>query len=169
MNQADPAPNAILVINVSRIGDTLLATPVLRALARAWPRARISVLGHPKRVEIVDHLPFVAETGAITKLRAPFRGWLSTGRWDLALVYGFDRALVRYALRRATRVVAFRQDQPSLDARLYRSVPHPGYPSLHLAEIPLLLTRALGVPDAGLRLAYRVTEQEKAWARTTLP
>ena len=42
---ADLAPRSILVINVSRIGDTLLVTPALRALARAWPQARITVLG----------------------------------------------------------------------------------------------------------------------------
>jgi len=167
--QASLAPTSILVINVSRIGDTLLATPALRALATAWPQALITVLGHPKRVEIVRHLPFVAETGAITKHHAWLRGRLTGRRWDLALVYGFDRALVRYAQRVAARVVAFRQGDAPLDASLYRSAAHPGYPSLHLAEIPLLLTRALGVPDAGLRLAYRVTDAEQAWARAALP
>ena len=30
------APQSILVINVTRIGDTLLAVPALRALAKAW-------------------------------------------------------------------------------------------------------------------------------------
>jgi heptosyltransferase-3 len=166
---ADFTPTSILVINVSRIGDTLLVTPALRALARAWPQARITVLGHPKRVEILEHLPFVAETGAFSKQRARIRGWLRAHRWDLALVYGFDRALLRYALRAARRVVAFKQGQPSLDAALYRSVEYPAFQSLHSAETSLLLTRALAVPDAGLRLAYRVTEEEKSWARTTLP
>jgi len=95
----------ILVINVSRIGDTLLVTPALRALAKAWPQARITFLGHPKRVEIIEHLPFVAATGAITKHHARWRGWLARKRWDLALVYGFDRPLVAYALRgRSTSV-----------------------------------------------------------------
>ena len=51
-----PAPRSILVVNVCRIGDTLLATPALRALARAWPEAQITVLGHPKRVEMLENL-----------------------------------------------------------------------------------------------------------------
>ena len=161
-------PASILVINVSRIGDTLLATPALRALAAAWPAARITFLGHPNRVEIVEHLPFVAETGAITKGRAPWRGRLGGRRWDLALVYGFDRALVAYALRVARRVAAFRQDDAALDARLFACVEKPAFQAEHAALLPLRLTRALGVPDAGQRLAYAVTPAEQAWARATL-
>jgi len=163
-----PPPASILVINVSRIGDTLLATPALRALAAAWPAARITFLGHPNRVEIIEHLPFVAETGATTKGRAAWRGRLGGRRWDLALVYGFDKPLVEYALRVARRVVAFRQDDPALDARLFRCVERPAFQAEHAALLPLRLTRALGAPDAGHRLAYAVTEAEKARARATL-
>ena len=54
MTPAVDPPQRILVINVSRIGDTLLVTPALRALASAWPQARISFFGHPRRVEIMQ-------------------------------------------------------------------------------------------------------------------
>lgn len=162
------APRDILLINVSRIGDTLLATPALRALAARWPQARISFLGHPKRFEIVRHLPYVHEAGPIDKHRARLRGWLPGRRWDLALVLGFDRPLVAYALRAARRVVAFRQQHPRLDAALYRCVERPAFQSMHAAEIPLLLTHSLGVPAAGLRLDYAVTPAEREWARATL-
>lgn len=171
MSGGDPLPTAparVLVINVSRIGDTLLVTPALRALASAWPRAELHFLGHPKRFEILRHLPCVASAGALSKQRAPWRGWLSGKRFDLALVLGFDRPLVAYALRVARRVVAFRQADAALDRRLFRCVEPPPFQSMHAALIPLLLTRALQVPDAGLRLAYRVTEREAARARARL-
>jgi lipopolysaccharide heptosyltransferase III len=161
-------PASILVINVSRIGDTLLATPALRALAGAWPQARISFLGHPRRVEVVQHLPFLTEVGPITKYRAAWRGRLLGQRWDLALVLGYDKALVSYALRVATRVVAFRQGDTAIDRRLFRCVEPPPFQSLHSALIPLLLTRSIGVADAGGELAYTVTAQEEAWARDML-
>jgi heptosyltransferase-3 len=163
-----PVPASILVINVSRIGDTLLVTPAVRALAKAWPQARITFLGHPKRIEVIEHLPFVAQTGSITKHRTWWKGWLSGKRWDLALAYGFDRPLVAYALRSAQRVVAFRQDEPPLDEKMYRCVNRPAFQSDHAARFPLLLTRALGIPDAGYRLAYEVTGEERSWARRTL-
>jgi heptosyltransferase-3 len=162
------APAGILFINVSRIGDTLLATPALRALARTWPRARITYLGHPKRAAIIQQLPFVAEVGAVTKYRAWWRGRLGGRRWDLALVLGFDSALVAYAERVADKVVAFRQDDVYLNDRLYACVEPPAFQSLHSALVPLLLTKALGIPDAGGRLAYVVTQQEQEWARAML-
>ena len=161
-------PSSILVINVSRIGDTLLVTPAMRALARAWPQARLTFLGHPKRVEIVRNLPFVAEVGCITKHRARWRGWLPGRRWDLALVFGFDTALVAYALRAARRTLAFRQADAALNAQLFRCVEFPPFQSLHSAKIPLLLTEALGLPDAGGSLSYVVSGAEEAWARNTL-
>jgi heptosyltransferase-3 len=160
-------PRRILAINVSRIGDTLLCTPALRALAKAWPQAELDFLGHPKRVEVMRHLPFVASARPITKHRALLRGWLGR-RWDLALVYGFDRPLVAYALRVAEKVVAFRQGDPALDARLYRAVQAPAPLTVHAARALMLLPEALGVPADGLRLAYTVTEKEKAWARAAV-
>jgi len=159
----------ILVINVSRIGDTLLVTPAVRALAKAFPAARITFLGHPKRMEVVEHLPFLACVGAITKHRALWRGWLPGKRWDLALVFGFDEPLAAYALRVARHVVAFRQQNAQLNAKLFRCIEKPAFQTLHAALHPLLFTRALGVPDAGLRLAYEVTPEERSWARQTAP
>jgi heptosyltransferase-3 len=161
-------PASIVVINVSRIGDTLLATPALRALAARWPRAQLDFLGHPKRFEVVAHLGFVHSVGGITKHRAPWRGWLGAKRWDLAIVYGFDRPLVAYALRAAQRVVAFRQDDARLDARLQPCVEKPGFQSMHSVDHLLTLTRAVGAADASRRLAYVVTDAERAWAKAFL-
>ena len=88
------APQAILAIVVSRIGDTLLATPALRAIAAAWPDAKLTCLAHPKRAEILRNLPFLHRVGAITKTRAPLLGRFSRRRYDLAFIYGNDRPLV---------------------------------------------------------------------------
>lgn len=162
------APRRILVINVARIGDTLLVTPALRALAARWPGAAITFLGHPKRVEVMEHLPFLAATGGISKQRALWRGWLGARGWDLALVYGFDRPLVAYALRVARDVVAFRQGDARLDGRLRLAVEPPAFQSDHAVAMRLSLTRALEVPDAGLRLSYTVTAAERAAARSLL-
>ena len=163
-----PAPRRVLVIAVARIGDTILATPALRAIARAWPQAEITFLGHPKRVEVAEHLPYLHAAGPIDKNRARLRGWFGGKRWDLAFVLGFDRPLVAYALRVAQRVVAFRQRDERLDARLFACVEPPKFQSMHAVEFPLALTSAAGVAPAGLRLDYAVTADEKQWARATL-
>lgn len=162
------APRSILVINVTRIGDTLLAVPALRALAMAWPGVRLTVLGHPKRVAVLENLPFLDRVGRITKQRALFCGWLPGRQHDLALVYGHDEALIEYAFRVARRVVAFRQTSPEINARLYKvveeAVPH----SEHAVDSALRLVRALGIQPNGRRLQFALTAAERGQAQALL-
>src|SRR5579864_4786077 len=157
-----------LVVNVSRIGDTLLATPAIRAIAAAYPEVEITCLGHPKRVEVLEHLPFVHRTGGITKNSAALRGWLPGQRYDAAFVFGFDRGLLAYALRVAGKVAAFRQGDPALDRKLFRAVEDPAPQSRHAVLMRMALLEPLGIASDGLYLSYRVTEEESAWARSAL-
>ncbi|MCX7148613.1 MAG: glycosyltransferase family 9 protein [Rhodocyclales bacterium] len=167
-----PEPRDILYINVSRIGDTLLVTPAVRAVAARWPQARIHLLAHPKREEVLRHLPFVHRTGAISKQRARFMGRLRNpfaGKpYDLAFVCNFDAPLIEYALRVARRVVAFRQPDEALNRRLYRTVEHPALQTTHAVDIQLLLPAAVGAAPAGKALSYRVTAEEAQWAANFL-
>ena len=159
-----PAPRDILYINVSRIGDTLLVTPAVRAVAARWPQARIHLLAHPKREEVLRHLPFVHHTGTIEKQRARFMGWLPGKPYDLAFVCNFDAPLIEYALRVAHRVVAFRQPDATLNARLYKAVEHPALQTTHAVDIQLMLPAAVGAAPAGKALSYCVTADEEQWA-----
>jgi heptosyltransferase III len=163
-----PAAPSFLVINVARIGDTLLATPALRAIAAAHPGGSITALAHPKRAEVLLGLPFVTRVGRITKNTAPWRGRLGGPRFDHALVYGFDEALVGYALRVSERVVAFRQRDEALNRRLFRIVDEPAPGSENAVLQRLRLTAALGIREAGRRLAYRVAPDEAGAARARL-
>ena len=159
---------SFLFINVSRIGDTLFATPAMRAVENAYPGCRMVVLGHPKRFDILRDLPFVKDARSITKRSALWRGWFGGRSFDYAFVYGFDEPLVRYALRVADRVVAFRQKGAELNRRLYRCVDPPPFQSEHSVLHYLRLPAALGISAAGLRLEYRVTPQEALAARARL-
>jgi len=164
-----PAGNpSFLFINVARIGDTLLATPAMRAITSAHPGCHITALAHPKRAEVLHGLAFLTHIGGITKNTAPWRGRLGGRRYDYAVVYGFDEALVAYALRVADRVVAFRQGHDALNRRLYRCVDEPPAGTENAVARCLRLTTALGIPAAGRRLAYRVTPHEATAARARL-
>ena len=163
-------PKRILVIQVSRIGDTLLATPAIRSLAEAWPTARIDVLAHPKRFEILKQLPFIGRVTSISKKTAPFRGWfgLLHKPYDVALVYGYDQALVSYALRITKQVTAFTQNNPQLNAKISIQVTPPPFQSGHAVNQLMLLPQAIGVQPHTLRLAYQVTDNEQEWAIESL-
>ena len=162
----DPAAK-ILVIHVARIGDTLLVTPAVRALKQATPKGRLTCLLHPARRALYENLSWVDELGAITPKTAWLRGRLGRKRYDYALVYGHDAPLVRYALRVAGRVVAFRQGDDALNARLWRAVPAPA--TMHAVHERLLLPAALGATTTDYRLAYAPTDTELAAARAWVP
>lgn len=158
----------ILVIVVSRIGDTLFATPAIRAIAKRYPEAELTVLGHPKRVEVLASLPFVTRSGGISKGRSRWMGRLPGKKYDLAFVYGFDEELVRYGQRVAKEVVAFRQHNPKINARLQHVVEPPAFQSEHAVLQLLRLPAALGIAPDGLRLSVRITDEEVAAARKRL-
>ncbi len=161
-----PADANILVIHVARIGDTLLVTPAVRALKQAAPKGRLACLLHPARRALYENLPWVDALGAITPKTAWLRGRLGGARYDYALVYGNDAPLVRYALRVAGRVVAFRQRDDALNTRLWRAVPAPA--GLHAVRERLLLPEALGVTTTDFHLAYLPTAAEREQARAWL-
>jgi lipopolysaccharide heptosyltransferase II len=56
------------------IGDTILAIPALRAMARLWPEAKISVLTGAKAREVLRYSPYVHEVIEFDPYRASDRG-----------------------------------------------------------------------------------------------
>lgn len=158
-----PAQPRILIINVARFGDTLLMTPAIAALRERWPNAHITVLAHPKRMEVLFNNPHIDKVAPITKHHALLRGWWpGVKQYDVALVYGRDAALIRYGLRLARHVIAYRQRE------------HVRHPRLCLVENPTgpmpaverfaLLNAPLAVPLGNPRLVYQVTENERQQA-----
>jgi len=54
-------PRAILVSRTDRIGDLLCCSPLILALHRRWPAARIVLVPGPKNRPVLQGLPFVEE------------------------------------------------------------------------------------------------------------
>ncbi len=161
----------VLIINVTRIGDTVLATPAVRAIARHFPDAKLTYLGHPNRVEVVAHLPYLSKVGGVTKNRVAYRGWkdvLLGAEYDWAFVWGHDAALVRYALRKAKHLVAEKQRDTALNSRLFAAVETPPQNSLHAVAWYLSLPEAVGIAADGYRLDVAILPAESAWATDRL-
>lgn len=162
--QPDEAPKSILVIAVARIGDTLLVTPAIRALKERYPSAQLTVLAHPKRREVLENLPFIDHLGSITPKRARWYGWLPGLRYDLAVIYGKDIPLAAYALRVARKVVVVGWRNLTATGRLSIVPPLSGDVSLHAVNERARVVEALGAELQDRRLAYCVSEAERAWA-----
>jgi len=170
-------PKRILMIHVARFGDTLLTGVAIRALKQAYPNAQIDFLGHPKRYDIIRGLPELSHVGAISKKTALFKGWCSQllGRkpYDLAVIWGHDAAIHRYAQRVASHLVV----QQIKDEATNQSLRAAGHEVLKMPsdkEIPLadwlltLVERGLGISTPNRQVTYTVLPAEKAWAQEWL-
>ena len=65
----------ILAVHFARIGDTLLTTAALRHLSHVYPDAEIDFMGHAKRIEVLEGLPYIHKLSGISKKSARFKGW----------------------------------------------------------------------------------------------
>ncbi len=152
MNRLDLPPRPrILVVVLRRLGDVLLATPLMRSLRRAWPDAWIEALvfagtegilaGNPDLdgVVVMPARPNFAQS--LTLAARLFR------RYDLAVSTQTGDRPTYFAMlagRRRVAPVAERLGAPLLRAALTRSVPVAE--GVHRVEDVLRLADALGVP-----------------------
>ena len=157
----------ILVIIVSRIGDTLLTTPAIESISGHFKDTEITVLAHPKRYTILQHLPFVHNVGFISKNTAIWKGRFGK-KYDLAFVYGYDKNLVLYALRVSNRVIAFKQGNNKIDNRLYKSVEFPTSENMHSVDIFMALPQAIDIHADNKRLSLSLTKDEELFAENIL-
>lgn len=161
-----PADARILVVIVARIGDTLLATPILRALKAALPACRLTVWAHPKRLEALRHLALIDRLQGVTKGSAFLRGRIPGKSFDAALVLGHDAPLLAAACRLAKRVAAFRRRNQASPRGVDFALDEPE--GIHAVDHRLALLQPFGIPIAGRRLAWTVASAEAAWAEAWL-
>ncbi len=161
------SPQRILVVITRRIGDVLLATPVLRSLKDAWPQADIDVLvfagtqgflmGNPD-VHRVIAVP--ERSGMLAQLK---RLWGLSRRYDLALsLLPGDRPTL-YAWIGGRRSVGLQvADRQSAWKRwlLDAWVPFDGADT-HTVRMHLALLASIGVAPAARVLACWTPEDER--------
>lgn len=157
-------PKKILVINIARFGDTLLITPVLKALKVQWPAATLDVFAHKKTASVIENLPSIDSIHPFSKKKAVWMKYFTRRQYDLALVYGSDDALVDYARRVATLTVSFSHEPGSDD---WHTVAPPEQ-LMPAQQERALLAQAVGVEVTDWRLDYNVTPQEREFARQFL-
>lgn len=162
-------PRRVLVIITRRIGDVLLATPVLRSLKRAWPQAKLEVLvfsttagvlaanpdidrvlAIPERPGLLQHIVF------ITKLWRRHDLALSLLPGDRPTLYAFVAGRKRFGLQMASRKDRWKQ------RLLDQWIPYEGA-NRHTVLTYLALLQALGVPPiAEIAVGWRETDAQRA-------
>jgi len=171
-----PTPTRILVKEVNWLGDLVMTLPALRAVRRAFPHARLSVLVKQELASALDGARWLDEIipyrirGALAGLgdRRRLIGALRAHRFDLAILFprSFESALWA-ALARIPRRVGFVGDGrgPLLthaarrDAALLRQHQVHDYLQLLRATLGIIGDTA----DAGLDVEPRHRAAVDAW------
>jgi heptosyltransferase-3 len=83
------APRAILVVATRRIGDVLLATPLIRSLRRAYPSASIDVLVYAGTAAVLEGNP---DCSAVIEV-AERPGWRDQARLARRIFRRYDLAI----------------------------------------------------------------------------
>jgi len=117
----------ILLIHVSgRIGDSLMATPAIYTVSKAFKNAKIDLLVHRNRVDLFQNIPNVNLIGSISEKRAWYKGWLSIKKYDYVIVFNHGNELINiisYASRVGKKVIASRTENPKINAKLFKVIP----------------------------------------------
>lgn len=165
-------PANVMVVRALRLGDLLCATPALRALRAALPRARITLIGLPLAAEFVARCayldrfeqfpgyPGIADQAVDPRRTVAFLRHRQDEQIDLAVqLHGsgvFSNPFTRLLGARYT--VGFTREGET-DLGLDFAIPYPQQGrEIHRL---LTLTRALGAPDTGDHTELTVLERDR--------
>ncbi len=166
-------PQRVLVILLRYIGDVLLASPILGALRRAFPEARLSMLVNPGTEEVLTGNPDLDEVLILdrtpsTTRQLRFIGQLRRRRFDhvIDLTDG-DRAAVLSWLTGAAVRIGY-NDERLWRGRLYNRVIPPSAVLLHRTARNARALEALGVHADALRPRIWTSRGDEAAAAGVL-
>ncbi|HEY8881375.1 MAG TPA: glycosyltransferase family 9 protein [Roseateles sp.] len=165
----------IVVLRALMLGDTLCAVPALRAIRRAWPEARISLLGLPASRELVSRLPWVdewlsfpgwpgmPEQAVDLKVLPDFLAAMQAASWDLAVqLHGSGQLsnplVALFGARHSAGFESAGAWVPAADAGLYCLWPGQGRETQRL----LALCHHLGLPVDGEALEFPLKPEDDA-------
>ena len=162
-------PRKILFLQLSALGDTILAVPTLRAIRHRFPNAHLTILASPINLDYLARCPYIDE-------RVAFRGGVSyellatlrRERYDWAIdLEHWPRlsALLAYASGAPMRI-GFSADGQHRHFLFTEVVPHT--PGRHEVLNFLDLGYRLECPPQGTHLEVWVGDVERRWVREIL-
>jgi heptosyltransferase-1 len=171
--------NAILLVRLSAIGDIVFASPLIAALRRAWPRARIVWLVQSEGRVLLDHHPDLDEVivcplqhwrrlwkarrfGALMKGVLALRATLRTHDFDLALdLQGLLKSGALTWLSGARKRIGLGSREGS-QWLMTRALPRGG-DARRIGSEYLYLADTLGLPTEPFAMAIHYGESESAF------
>jgi ADP-heptose:LPS heptosyltransferase len=163
-------PFRLLYLRYNAIGDMIMATGVIRAIARSHPTLTVDVLSSPVNAPVLEGLPYVSQVLTLDRrrissyVRSLFR--VGRSRYDVVVdgMAGVPKpasALLMLASRARFRIGIARAR-----TRLYTLPALPKAATAHHIEYMATLLEPLGVDPSSvdLRPELSLSDDEQAWA-----
>ena len=158
-------PKKILFIQLSALGDTILAIPTVRAVRSRFPQTEISFLASTTNLTYLQHCPYIDRQ---IEFRYPLHRMIRTlrqDRYDCVIdLEHWSRfsALLAYAIG-ASYLIGFNAAHQYRHYLFSDTVPH--IPGKHEVLNFLSIAQLLGCDTENTSLAVWIDETERDWCR----
>ena len=163
-----PIPKKVLFIQLSALGDTILAIPTIRAIRHAFPNAEFTILASPTNLNYLAACPYIDKHIAFRKTGYQLISLLRREGFDWVIdLEHWPRlsALLAYATG-APRRVGFSTKGQHRHSLFTETVPH--VQGRHEVRNFLSLATQLECPIHELGLEVWWDEKARTWIRETL-
>jgi len=163
----------VLVFSTAGLGDALLDSAGIHALASRFPGIRIEAVVHHRRTDIARHNPLLKKLHFLRKGPHAFLAlwWRlrKSAPWDAVLYLSCHdpeaRCLGYLLAPDATVGLAWRTEMPWLCAK---NIDGPGLRRAHLAVQAVHVAAGAGAAIAGARMVYEVADEDRLSLDKTL-
>ncbi|OGX86313.1 glycosyl transferase [Hymenobacter lapidarius] len=157
----------ILVLRFSSIGDIVLTTPVVRALAQQVPGARVHFATKPGYRGLLEPNPYVAKVHCLTGSLDELVQELKTEQFDYIIDLHNNLRTRLIKLRLGVKSYSF--DKLNWQKWLLVNSKIDRLPRVHIVQRYLETAAPLGVQDDGLGLDYFIPENQEISLHTLPP
>ncbi len=161
-------PKKVLFIQLSALGDTILAIPTIRAIRHTFPNAELTVLASPSNLSYLAHCPYIDKRIRFQTPGHQLFGQLRHEGFDWAIdLEHWPRlsALLAYASGAPMRI-GFQTNGQHRHLLFTTSVPHTA--GRHEVRNFLDIATRLGCPTLEFGLEVWYSESEREWVHQTL-
>lgn len=166
----------ILIRAANWVGDAIMTTPVIRAVRKGFPAARISVLAKPWVIPVYETNPHIDDIIIYRDGHRHKRGWgtfrlandLKPYRFDMAFLMqnAFEAALISFLARIPIRI-GYNTDGRTLLLKPSIRM-NPALKKGHLIDYYIGILTGAGLENDGRGMDLFISETDKTIARTIL-
>jgi heptosyltransferase-2 len=164
----------LLIVNVNWLGDTLFATPFIRAIRENYPGSYIAMFTHPRCIEVlkgnpnIDNIIIYDRKGQHRGFAAKFSiiSQLKLKKFDTAFILrrSLSRAMLIFLSKIPERIG---YDNKRAGFLLTRKIPAPAK-ELHRVEYFLGIARGVGIEPRSINYEFFISENDRVKARLML-